>query len=243
MTHYLGIISAYAAVAILAWLTALLYPRLLPAAPVRVVRKRWRGAAELAAVFALIFALSRLASDGSLLAGEDPLAASANLVIVFAPILVWLALKQERAAVLVPAKGLGRSLLIGTVFSLCGIAAYFSTRSGAVDLSLPGAPDLATDAAVLVLRSALRSLVLAAFLAFVADAWSARVAVAIAGLGMAATQVPSLLQDGFTAEWLVIMLAHVALVTGALSAILATRNIVWFWPVLALLGLLQLYTG
>ncbi|MFB0613587.1 hypothetical protein [Aurantiacibacter poecillastricola] len=243
MTHYLGIISAYGTVAILAWLTALLYPRWLPAAPIRTLDHRWRNAALLLVAFALAYALASFTARGHLLPGDGALASAINLLVILLPVIAYLALQRSRAAILLPQSGIGRSLLVGVAFALCGIAAYFSVRAGRTDMAIPGAPEVVGDALLLTWRSMLRLLVLAAFLALVIDGWSGKAAIAIAAIAIAATQIPSLLSDGFSPEWLGILVAHVALVAGLVSAIVKVRNIVWFWPVLTLLNMLQLYTA
>lgn len=239
--QHLGIITAYGAAAILAWLAALLYPRLIPTAAPYHPRKRWLQAGLFTLAVLLSFAIcawqkSNLAlSDGSLLL------ASFSLLATFGPILIYIASRRDRAAVLIPQRHVLRSLLIGIALGLLALAAYFSTTSSWGDLpAMAGALSLASDGKIIV-RTLLQSLALAAFLALLGGGWSQRIALALAAICIFAIHVSPLLSNGFSAEWLVALLVHLAVGLGIFSAILATRNIVWFWPVFAMLSMLQIH--
>ncbi|WP_338241030.1 hypothetical protein [Aurantiacibacter hainanensis] len=242
MTHYLGIITAYGAVAILAWLLALLYPRLIPAAGEYAVDARWRKAGLFLLALAVAIGLSRLRAQGWLLADGNVWLSAVNQLLVIVPFLVFILYMRSRAAALIPDRHILRSLAVGAMLAIPALLAFYSSVDGWQ--TIPALLDALTlgDTAAIALRSLLRCLVVGAFLALVAGGWSGRTALALAAIAIAATQIPSLLDGGFSAEWLVVLIAHVALVVGLLSAILVTRNIVWFWPVLVALNLLQFHT-
>lgn len=243
MTQYLGIITAYGAIAVLAWLAVLLYPRLIPAAGEYHVDNRWREAVLFAAAVAISFALSFLRSGDLLLPGGNPLVIAANQLLVLVPVLIFIVTRKNRAALLIPQKHVLRSLAVGLGLAILALLAYFSSTNSWDELPLY-LETLATGEALrIVLVNTLRCLTVAAFLALVANGWSIRVALGLAALAIAATQIPSLLESGIDAEWLGVLITHVLLVLGLLSAIHATRNIVWFWPVLILLNLLQFAAG
>lgn len=239
MTQYLGIITAYGAVAVLAWLAALLYPRLIPAAGEYVVERRWREAGLLALAVAISFGLGLLHGSGWLIPGDNPLIVAANQLLVFIPILAFIATRKSRAALLVPRKNILRSLAIGVGFALLALAAYFSSTGGWDDVPLVVAGLLSAEGVRIAVFNLLRCVTIGAVIALVSDGWSTRALLLLVGLAIAATQIPSLLTSGFDAAWLGVLVTHVVLVVGLFSAINVTRNVVWFWPVFTALNLLQ----
>jgi|GEM_PF-1797028 len=239
MTQYLGIITAYGAVAVLAWLAVLLYPRLIPAAENHVVDHRWREAGFLVLAVAISIGLGMLHGDGLLIPGDNPLIVAANQLLVFIPILAFVATRKSRAALLIPQKNILRSLAIGLALAVFALIAYFSSTAGWDDVPLIVSGLFSGEGVRIAVFNLLRCLTIAAVLALVSSGWSTRTVLVLAGLAIAATQIPSLLADGFSAEWLGVLVTHVVLVVGLISAINATRNIVWFWPVLTALNLLQ----
>lgn len=243
MTQYLGIITAYGAVAILAWLAALLYPRLVPQADGYVMRSRWREAGLLGLALLAAIALGEVSRRGYLLTGKSSLAAIFNMVVIYVPLLAYIVFRRSRAALFFPPRNILRSLLIGLCFGVLAILAYYLTTSawGELPAVLQGMA-FGSSAEILV-RALLRTLVVGAFLALVSNGWSNKVALALAGIAITLTQVPGLLESGFTGAWLGMLLVHLAIVIGLISALLVTRNIVWFWPVFAALNLLQFYSG
>ena len=241
MTQYLGIITAYGAAAILAWLAALLYPRLIPAAADYRIDNRWQQAGLFALATLVSFGIGSWQRQGLLLPDGNPLFGILSQLLILSPILAYIASRRSRAAALVPQRNVLRSLAIGIVLALLALGAYFSTTSGWGDVpAMVDSLAFGADAEILV-RTLLQSFAVAAFLALLAAGWSKRVALGLAALFILAIHVPPLLSNGFSAEWLVAILVHLAIGLGIFSAILATRNIVWFWPVFAMLSLLQIH--
>ncbi len=241
MTQYLGIITAYGAAAILAWLAALLYPRLIPAAAPYPVDRRWQQLGLFALSVMLSFGLGRWQRQGLLLPADNSLFAIVNQLIVLAPVLVYVVSRRNRAAVLLPQKHVPRSLAIGIGMALLALAAYFSTTNSWSHLpAMASSFRIGSDAEIMV-RTLLQSVAVAAFLALLAGGWSKRVALGLAALLIMAIHISPLLANGFSSEWLMAVLIHLAVGLGVFSAILATRNIVWFWPVFAALSLLQIH--
>ncbi|MGB3797734.1 MAG: hypothetical protein WA957_15700 [Alteraurantiacibacter sp.] len=243
MTHYLGIITAYGAVAVMAWLAAMLYPRLIPASAAMDYKSRWRQAGFFLVAVAASFAIAGMNRRGLLLSAGSLAAGLAMQLIASLPLLAFIAIQRNRSAILVPQKSNLRSLAIGVGVAVLAVAAYFLSTGRWEGLPLLAQTASSGEAITIALRTVLRCVLVAAFLALVADGWSIRAALGIASLAIAATQVPSLLADGFTIGWLGMLVMHVALVTGLLSAIYVTRNIVWFWPVFFALNLLQFATA
>ncbi len=243
MTHYLGIIAAYGSVAIMAWLAALLYPRLIPAAAQFPVGKRWRQAGLFLLATAASFALAASVRRGLLPVGTSVTAKLLVQIITAAPFLAFIAMQRCRAVIMVPRKNILRSLAIGVVIAVLAIAAFCLSTDRWGDLGLVAGTLVSMEAVTIVLRTLLRCLVVAAFLSVVVGGWSIRVALALAAVAISATQIPALLDEGFTLGWAAMLVIHVALVTGLLSAINVTRNIVWFWPVFFALNVLQFATA
>ncbi|WP_120076810.1 hypothetical protein [Aurantiacibacter odishensis] len=238
MTQTLGIITAFGAVAVLGWLAVLLYPRLIPSAGALSAENRLRPAILFIVASALAYALAMTIRAGGPLAGDDPISLTLAQIVIYAPFIALAGFLRTRAALLVPQGNTLRSVAIGIGITVLALAAYYSSTDGWRHVPLLGEALLSGDAAAIALRSILRCLVVGMFIAVFSAAWSSRVVLLIGGVAIALTQVPSLLAEGFSAAWLGVLIAHVALVTGLLSAILATRNIVWFWPVLSGLNLL-----
>ena len=242
MTDYLGIIAAYGAVAIIAWLLALLYPRLLPASGAHAVDRRWFQAGYFLLAFAAMIGLSWLRARGWLLPDANVLSIALNHILVATPVLAYVATKRNRAAVLIPDRHVLRSLAVGCLLAVPASLAFFSTADAWHRIPSMVEALAFADLAEIVVRTLLRCLVVGALLALVAAGWSGRTAVVLAGIAIAATQVPSLLEGGLSAEWMAVLVAHVALVCGLVSALVVTRNIVWFWPVFLVLNAIQFYT-
>ena len=123
MSDYLGIITAYSAAALLAWLAVLLYPRLLPAPEWQPIRHRWRTAAFLALAAAATASLIYLRNAGNGIAGMDPVSAALGDLLLFVPAGAYIIYVRSRAALLIPQKNIARSLFIGICLSLAAIAA------------------------------------------------------------------------------------------------------------------------
>lgn len=243
MTQYLGIITAYGAVAILAWLAVLLYPRLIPRTPDYSVQSRWREAGLLALAIIFALGLGQLRSQGIFPNEGSALVSALLTLLTYAPVLAYVALRRSRSAILIPEKHTFRSIIIGFVFAGLAVLANYLTTDAWDEFPVVLQGMLLGNNAEVLARALMRSIVVGAFLALVVAGWSNRVALLLAGIAIFLTQVPELLESGFTGEWLAMLLVHLAIVLGLTSAILATRNILWFWPVFTALNLLQLYTG
>ena len=239
MTLYLGIITAYGAVAVLAWLAALLYPRLIPATAPVFLEHRWKKAGLFALAAAAMVALAFVAGRGLLFTGDGAAQAVLNQFVIFSPMIAYALYCRTRALVLVPQENTARSLAIGLGIGILGLAAFYSSIGRWGELPLLGSALLSGEVVSIAARSLLRCLFVGAFLALVADGWSKRAALLLPALAIALVQIPALFDHGFSVGWLGLLVAHVVLVTGLLSAIWATRNIVWFWPVLTVLNLMQ----
>ena len=239
MTQYLSIITAYGAVAILAWLAALLYPRLIPASAISGRAKRSHRIAAFGGACLAAFALEYARRSSLLFDNASTLLDASNQLIVFLPFLAYIALFGGRGAALIPQTNLLRSLAIGVCLAILALAAFVSSASLSAELPALARSLLQAEIAVVMLKTMLQGLAVAAFLALVADGWSVRVALALAALAIAIMHVPILFESGFSVKWLGTLLLNLAIGLGLLSAVLATRNIVWFLPVYAMMTLAQ----
>ncbi len=238
MTQTLGIITAFGAVAVLAWLTVLLYPRLIPASAALPAEHPVRYALMFIIAAVLAFAIAAFLGSGGPLDGDDPISLGLRVIGIYAPFVALAIYLRTPAALLVPPRNTLRSIAVGIGIAILAIAAFYSSTDGWKYLPLMGNALSDGEAIAISVRSILRVMVVGMFLAIFSAAWPKWVAVLIGGVAIALTQMPTLLAEGFSIAWLGVLAAHVALVTGLLSAILATRNIVWFWPVLAALNIL-----
>lgn len=239
MTKYLAVITAYGAAALLAWLAVLLYPRLMPEAGRFDVLNRWKAAGLLLFAVALSVGISVMRGEGWLLDYNTPWVEAVNQLLMYIPLLGYMAYIRSPSGLLIPSTNNLHSLGIGLGIGIVTVCAFFSSLTTWQGLEALTTTIASADAVPIIVRSLLRCLVVGAFLALVMHGWSKATALAIGGIAIALTQLPGLLSDGFSLDWLMMLLAHVALVLGLLSSILATRNIVWFMPVFVLLNLLQ----
>ncbi|MWV27412.1 hypothetical protein [Aurantiacibacter rhizosphaerae] len=238
MTQYLAIITAYGAVAILVWLSALLYPRLIPAALGCGTDRRWRRAGLFALAALTFVVLEYLRGFWLVQIGETLFLAVLIQVVIYLPFLGYILLCGGRRAAFVPERGALRSLLIGVGLAILALVAYLSTfMPGASTVTTPSFS--AADSIVIVTQTLMQTLALGAFLAMISEGWSARLALTLSSLVIVVFHVPEIMQSGLSAAWLGPVLVHLAIGLGLFSAVLFTRNIVWFWPVYAVLALAQ----
>ncbi len=243
MTQHLGIITAYGAVAILGWLAALLYPRLIPAADTLDSDRRWWRAGVFAAAALAYLGIEYLRRSGLLLQDGNLFFEAVNEVAVLLPILAFIVFYGGRPAAFIPENSLIRSLAVGAGFAILAIAAYFSTQ-----IQGPAFPDMTPSSLLeenvaIVLRTLSKSLAIGAFLALLANCWSAKIALAVSAFGIALLHVPMVWEDGLSFDIFSTLAVHLAVGLGLFSAIIATRNIVWFLPVYTMLALVQANLG
>lgn len=238
MSHYLGIVTAYAAAAVLVWLAALLHPHSIPAAREYEPRQRIMqlGLFLLAVVGTAV--LQMLEGRGWLLPDGAQLTAALNQLIIFLPLVIYLIAQRSPAAALVPVGGLLRSLAGGVALALAALAAYLSARG-----TWDGLPDLAAemfsaDQGDRFVQVFMLDLGLGTLLALLSGGWSRKIAlIVLAGLVLL-IHVGSASMLGLGLEGFGGVLLGSAVAFGLLSAIVYTRNIAWFWPVHAMLGVL-----
>ncbi len=238
MSHYLGIVTAYAAAAVLVWLAALLHPESIPAAREYNPGKRVMqlGLFLLAVVGAAVLQL--LEGRRWLLPNEDPLTAPLNQLIIFLPLVIYLVAQRRPAAALVPVRGLLRSVAGGTALALISLAAYLSARGNWDQLPELAAGIFSADKADRFTQMLLLDLGLGTLIALLIGGWSRKVAlVTLAGLVLL-IHIGAASMAGFGPEGAGGVLLGSAVAFGLLSAIVHTRNIAWFWPVHAMLGML-----
>lgn len=238
MTHFLGIVTAWSAVAVLAWLAALLHPRLIPPAPDYVPARRWWQAGWMVAVGAAVALLQHLATRGWLLPDRIAFAGVANQLLIFLPVLIYLLSQRRLAAALIPKGGVLASLAFGATLALAALAAYLLAHDALGQL-----PDLATGmftSAQLgrMTQFLLIDLSLASLLALLAGGWPQRtVMIVLALLVMAVIVLAALVMDDPLSELAGLLL--VAAVSMALvTAVVHTRNVVWLMPPHLMIGLL-----
>ncbi|WAT19023.1 hypothetical protein OZN62_05510 [Aurantiacibacter sp. MUD11] len=230
MTHYLAIITAYSAVAVLAWLAALLQPAFIPPAAARALDRRWLAAGQFALAILAVVALRMLHDRGWLLPETGVLSATFNQVLQYLPIIAYLAVQRSLAAAFVPAKGALPSLATGVVLAVVAALAYFSVRNDWGEL--PHAVDalFTTETVAPALALGLQDLTIAALLALIADGWSRRTALVAAIAVFAVIHLPIMFADGVDMGGILAALANTAVVAGTVSAVLVTRNVLWFLP-------------
>lgn len=243
MTQLLGPMTAYGAIAIMAWVAVLLYPRLIPSAAVARLDRRWRWARGFALALAASIGLNWLHGRGLLPADDSIPGALTNRLLIYAPLLAFIFARRSLAAALLPKRGLLRSLGIGAALGLAALAAWLwvAGSPGGFGAFATGLAQPAT--AVLVLRTLLFDLALGAALALLADGWSQRVALLVTTVAVLGTHLALSLAGGLDGGEVAGSLAAGAVALGLFSAILASRNAAWFFPVHLLLSLALAQNG
>lgn len=242
MSHYLAIITAYAAVAVLVWLAALLHPESIPAAREYALNNRILQLGLFLLAVAATAALQVVENRGWLLPDDDPTTAALNQLVIFFPLVIYLIAQRTPAAALVPLQGLLRSLAGGVALSLVALAAYIAARG-----TMEFAPELvgrvfAADQIDRFAQIMLLDLGLATVLALVIGGWSRKVAFFVLCAMVILTHVVAGYHAGQGLDAAGAVLLGSAVGIGLLSAIIHTRNAAWFLPVHAMLGVL-LFVG
>jgi hypothetical protein len=124
------------------------------------------------------------------------------------------------------------------VLGLAALAAWFSII-GSADGPLSALPGQVLQARSLLnmVEAVLFALVLAALLSLVADGWSRTLALVLTTLAILLLHVAVAIMNGFDNRLMISALVAGAIGLGLFSAILATRNVVWFIVVDVLLQL------
>ncbi|MEL1249555.1 hypothetical protein [Aurantiacibacter gilvus] len=240
MSHYLGIVTAYAAAAVLVWLAALLHPESIPAAREYSPKHRVMqlGLFVLAMIGAAVLQL--LENQGLLLPDSDPLDAALNQLLIFMPLVIYLIAQRSPAAAMMPVNGLLRSLAGGVALALIALAAYLSGRGAWEDLPDLAARMLSVDRADRFAQLFFLDLALGTLLALLSGGWSRKLALIVLGAIVLLVHIGVARLAGIGFEAIGGVLLGSAVAFGLLSAVIYTRNIVWFWPVHAMLGVLLL---
>ena len=236
MSHYLGIVTAYAAAAVLVWLAALLHPESIPAAREYSPKHRITQLCLFLLALAGVAVLRVLEGHGWLLPDSDPLTAALNQLLIFMPLLIYLIAQRRPAAAMVPVQGLLRSLAGGTALALVTLAAYLSARGNWEDLPELAVTLFSAEQAGRLMQVFMMDLTLGTLLALLSGGWSRKVALIVLAALVIVVQVGA----GFRFEGIGGVLLGSVVTYGLVSAIVYTRNIAWFLPVHALLGVLLL---
>lgn len=242
MSHYLGIVTAYAAAGVLVWLAALLYPQSIPAAREHLPKQRTLQLGLFLVAMAGTAVLYWVEGRGLLLPTEDPLSAALNQLLIFLPLLIYLIAQRTPAAAFVPINGLVLSLAGGVALALVALAAYFAARGNWESLPYTTSRLFAADQADRYVQVLLFDLMLGALMALLSQGWSRKVALTVLGIIIFAAHVAAAMHTGYGVEAIGAVLLGTAVAFGVLSAIVYTRNVAWFLPFHGLVGVL-LFVG
>lgn len=243
MTHYLGIITAYAAVAVLVWLAVLLHPESIPATRDYLPRNRILQLGLFVLATVSVAVLQGLVSHGWLLPKENPLAAALNQLLIFLPLLIYLIAQRTPAAALVPVHGLLRSLAGGIALSLVALAAYISARDIWAGMPELAASVFSPNQADRFVQLLMLDLGLGTLLALLSGGWSRKVAIGGLAVLVLLGHIGAAYSAGLGVGAAGGVLLGSLVAFGLLSAIVYTRNAVWFMPVHAVLGVLLVVGG
>ncbi|MCB2067346.1 MAG: hypothetical protein KDE15_11990 [Erythrobacter sp.] len=242
MTQLLALLTAYGAVAIAAWLAVLLYPHRIPAADSRRLPDRWRWTGGYLLALLAAVGLGMLEARDWLFAADTTPGTMANRLLIYAPLLAFVFWRRSLAAALLPRRDVLASLAIGLAFAVLALAAWFSVI-GPQQFPAFAASITQANTVAVALRAALFDIALGTWLALLADGWSRRVALAVTSLATFAAHIAFSLAGGIDSGELLSALTAGAIALGLFSAVLATRNVLWFFPVHLALSLALAQAG
>jgi len=240
--RYLSLIAGYGAAVGIFWLLyATMKPRFL-CRENSTIDKPWLETGLLIVAVIAVIGVGQLWSKNLLLPEETWVFEALNQVIIFAPILIILALRGNLSsrAYLPIVSGLP-SIVIGLVLAAVALTAY-SGASGDLGGALVMAEKMADiENLPHVVQVLLEDIAIAALLAFIAAAIGGRTAVIIVAALFAAAHVPALLAKGFELTELISLVLDAGIGVLVLGAIIASRNVWWFWPIHTVMDLTQFY--
>lgn len=238
--HYFGLIAGYAAATAVLWaLWFVARPLVAAPGPLRFERPWLEVGLVILAVLATI-AVGQAYLRDMLLTDEGPVLQSANQALIFAPILIAVALRPHRIAG--GGLPLGMStvgLPIGLVLAAGALAIYALTRGediGALFHSVVRIDNAPHAAQVLF-----EDIAIAALLLRLNSALGARWAVVLVAGLFAAAHIPAMLTGGAELIELGTLVLDTLLGVMVMGAIIATRSIWWLWPVHLAMDLTQFY--
>ena len=231
--HYPPLVAAYL-LGLAAWLVASrLASRVWPQAPVERFARPWKEFG-----FALVGALGILAIGQLWLRGirlpeegvPGPVLAAINQVLIFAPILIVLAIRrQSLKTAWLPRPRLAWRLLVGFVLASLAVTTYSVLRAGAdapwVVISRTWRYEHVDEMAQVFLED----LTIAILFVRLAGAVGSRTATAAVACLFAAGHIPAMVSQGAT--WLEVggLLRDAGLGAAVMLVLQRSRDVVWFW--------------
>ena len=240
-SHYAGLFAAYSTVAAIVWgLVLTIKPKTLEH-PWPHYPHPWRDLGIFLAAIAAVLAIGQLYTRGMLLPERDIARKALNQILIFAPVLVFVAWKRSAAVAFLPLRAAPINFGLGLVLAACAVAVYGIARGRADEIGTVFAFLIDHWHIPLLAQVLLEDIAIAILLGLAVAVIGTRGAVVATALLFAAAHLPALLASGAAAASLSPLLLDTVLGVIMLGAVLRTRSIWWYWPVHSILDLLQFY--
>lgn len=243
MEHYGGIVAGYGAATTVFWAVHLW------------TRGQWTTGGAFApkrpvlevvlAVLAVIavIGVGQLYVRGWLLPDEGEALQSLNQLLIFAPILLLALVRSQPARALFLPGGAAApvSLAVGFGLACLAILAYAAVRGLTGELGAISAHIAQPSHISYAVQVLLEDLAIAVLLARLRAATGTGWTIVIVAVLFQLAHIPAFLANGATIETLSSLFLDTAIGLAVFGAVLKSRNILWFWPIHAVLDLMQFY--
>ncbi|MEE2566429.1 hypothetical protein [Hyphobacterium marinum] len=242
MDAYWGYAAGYGLALAAAWVLIVARPALLAGPDLPEFRRPWVELAIFILGIVGVLAVGQAYVRGWLLPEPGFLAGFANQVLIFLPVLLIIALRPFplRTGFLAPNRMLS-GLVIGIVLAGIALAAHAAARGWLGEFDAVLATVFHLGRAHHFAQVLMEDVAIVALVTRIIGVSGPRTAITLAGALFAAAHIPALLAGGADLAGLITLVLDAGLAVAALGAILATRNIWWFFPVHAVMDMTQFH--
>ena len=237
---YLGLLAGYVAAAGVFWVLFFAAPGFVRAHEAVEIRRPWVELGALALSVAGVIGVGQLYQRGMLLPEQGELFQSLNQVLIFAPALVMLAVMRPFwAKNYAPLDRALTGLGLGIVLSLLALTAFVAVSRGIAEWPSAAGQVFRVSSISIAVQVLLEDILIAALAARLVAATNVWIAIGATAALFAAAHIPAMLAEGAGLSDLSTLVLDTGLGVMLIGAIIASRNVWWFFPVHAVMDLTQ----
>jgi hypothetical protein len=237
---YLGLLAGYVAAAGVFWVLFFAAPGFVRAHEAVEIRRPWVELGALALSVAGVIGVGQLYQRGMLLPEQGELFQSLNQVLIFAPALLALAvMRPVWAKNYLPLERAVGGLGLGVVLSLLALTAFVAVSRGIAEWPAAAGQVFRVSSISIAVQVLLEDILIAALAARLVAATNVWIAIGATAALFAAAHIPAMLAEGAGLSDLSTLVLDTGLGVMLIGAIIASRNVWWFFPVHAVMDLTQ----
>jgi hypothetical protein len=237
---YLGLLAGYAAATGAFWALFLAAPGFVRTPETAEIRRPWTELGALALSVAGVIGVGQLYQRGMLLPEQGELFQSLNQILIFAPSLLVLALMRPFwARNYLPLDRAFSGLGLGIVLSLLALTVFVAASRGITQWPSAAGQVFGVASISIAVQVLLEDILIAALAARLVAATNLWVAISATAALFAAAHIPAMLAEGASLSDLSTLVLDTGLGVIVIGAIVASRNVWWFFPVHAVMDLTQ----